>query len=168
MKRHADFSPCGQYRYALTRVWEQTDRGHVVFVGLNPSTADDARDDPTIRRCIAFAKSWGYGGLTVLNLFAFRATASKDLLVADEPVGPDNNAWLQTALHAPLVIAAWGRLGSHRQRASQVRAMLPAWHYLRLNKDGAPAHPLYLPGTLTPQKWLADPAHHLDQPGPWQ
>ena len=86
----ADFSFCGQYRYTLTRVWS-LERGLVLFVGLNPSTADAERDDPTVRRCVGYARRWGFGGVLVANLFAYRATDPRDLLAVSYPIGPRND-----------------------------------------------------------------------------
>ena len=94
MERSANFSRCRRYRYALWRRWAPGD-DYGLLVGLNPSTADHRRDDPTIRRCIGFARDWGYSGLCVANLFAFRATYPRDLFAADDPVGPRNDAWQQ-------------------------------------------------------------------------
>lgn len=153
MERSATFSECGRYRYTLSRIWDDGS-ARVVFVGLNPSTADERVDDPTIRRCIAFAKAWGFGGVQVLNLFAFRATRPADMLCQPDPVGPDNDHHLTTyAVRAALVVAAWGTLGSHMARDRAVRALLPGLHCLRLTKHGHPAHPLYLPSDLRPVPW---------------
>lgn len=122
-----------------------------MFIGLNPSTADEINDDPTIRRCVAFAKAWGYAGLCMANLFAYRATNPRDMKVAADPVGPDNDAHLcRLGQRAGVIVAAWGVNGMHKGRAAQVRKLLPALHCLALTKDGHPGHPLYLPGTLTP------------------
>ncbi|KVP75269.1 hypothetical protein WJ96_05795 [Burkholderia ubonensis] len=156
MRKSAEFSPCRRYRYALWRDWGAlpgtVDRGYVLFVGLNPSTADETNDDPTIRRCIAFAKAWGYSGLCMVNLFAFRATNPADMLLAPDPVGPDNDACLRRfARNAGVVIAGWGVHGTHLARDAAVKRLLPNLHYLRLTKDGHPGHPLYLPKTLVPQ-----------------
>lgn len=157
MRRGALFSPCRKYRYALFRAWEPA-KGFVMFVGLNPSTADETVDDPTIRRCIAFAQAWGYGGLCMANLFAFRATEPADMKKAPDPVGPENDGYLQSlSLAADVVVAAWGVHGTHRGRDTQVRAMLPNLHYLRLTKDGHPGHPLYLPASLRPVAWELEP-----------
>lgn len=156
MHRYASFSLCRTYRYALWRTW-QTDAGVVLFVGLNPSTADETSDDPTIRRCVRFARDWGYGGMCIANLFAFRATHPRDLLRAPSPIGPDNDHWLgHLAETAALVVAAWGNHGVHGGRASAVRQMLGPIHCLRMTGSGQPAHPLYLPATLIPQPWPAD------------
>lgn len=153
MERSADLSSCRTYRYALWRIWGGT-AGYAMFVGLNPSTADETEDDPTIRRCIAFARSWGYSGLCMTNLFAFRATQPADMRAAADPVGPDNDDWLRDAgSAAAVVVAAWGCHGVHQGRDAIVRALLPRLHYLRLTKDGHPGHPLYLPKTLRPVPW---------------
>lgn len=154
MKTSAEFSPCRRYRYALWRYWgpDAVDKGYALFIGLNPSTADETTDDPTIRRCIAFAKAWGYSGLCMVNLFAYRATNPADMLVTPDPVGPDNDRWLRFhAERAGIVIAGWGVYGSHLARDRIVKQMVPNLHYLRLTKDGHPGHPLYLPKTLVPQ-----------------
>lgn len=157
MKRSATFSPCRRYRYALWRDWRDLlgeDGGFVMFVGLNPSTADETNDDPTIRRCIRFTQSWGYSRLCMTNLFAWRATKPEDMMAADNPVGPDNDATLlDLASRAAVVIAAWGVNGTHLGRDQAVRAFLPRLHYLRLTADGHPGHPLYLPGALRPISW---------------
>jgi hypothetical protein len=160
MTRSAEFSPCRLYRYTLWRWWGAApgafDRGFVVFVGLNPSTADEVTDDPTIRRCIAFAKAWGYGGMCMVNLFAFRSTDPADMLAAADPVGPENDVWLKRlAPRAALVVAAWGVDGKHLGRDAQVKRLIPEMHYLRLTKNGHPGHPLYLPKTLLPQPFPA-------------
>lgn len=85
MKKSAILSDDRKYRYSLSRVWDES-KNKVMFIGLNPSTADETEDDPTIRRCINFAKSWGYVGLEMTNLFAFRATAPKDMKNTKEPI----------------------------------------------------------------------------------
>jgi hypothetical protein len=126
-----------------------------MFVCLNPSTADATVDDPTLRRCIGFAKSWGYGGVLTGNLFGFRATDPSALRVVSDPVGPRNNKWLTRLAHrSDLVIAGWGNDGSLYGRSSVVRQMFPDLHYLKMNQAGEPAHPLYLPSKLTPVPML--------------
>lgn len=103
----AEFSPCRRYRYGLYRGW-QLGTGFAMFVGLNPSTADETADDPTIRRCIAFARAWGYGALFMANLFAYRATNPTEMLAQADPVGPENDATLaRLAAQADVVVAAW-------------------------------------------------------------
>lgn len=154
MRTKALFSPCRTYRYDLWRDWPGGD-GYAMFVGLNPSTADEIQDDPTIRRCIAYAKGWGYSGLCMTNLFAYRSTLPKIMKAATDPVGPGNDArLLQAAESAAVIVAAWGTHGPHRGRAEKVRQMLPRLHYLRLTKEGHPGHPLYLPRTLRPTEWV--------------
>lgn len=158
MEKNARFSPCRRYRYSLWRNWHgllTNANGYAMFVGLNPSTADETNDDPTIRRCIAFAQAWGYEGLCMTNLFAFRATAPTEMMRANDPVGPDNDRTLrELAAAAGVVIAAWGVHGTYGNRHTVVRTMLPRLHYLRLTKDGHPGHPLYLPKDLKPVEWL--------------
>lgn len=154
MRSTALFSSCRIYRYDLWREWIGGD-GYAMFVGLNPSTADESKDDPTIRRCIAFAKSWGFGALCMTNLFAYRATLPEVMKAAHDPVGPDNNQRLfEAAQHAGVIVAAWGTDGAHLGRAATVRLMLPRLHYLRMTKFGHPGHPLYLPKTLSPIAWV--------------
>jgi hypothetical protein len=142
----------GQYRYNLWRKIS-SDPGRVVFVMLNPSTADASHDDPTILRCCSFAKMWGYGRVEVVNLFAFRATSPSVMKAASDPIGTENDAHIRGAvLGADLVIAAWGNHGSHLNRGEVVRRMLPATtRCLARNKSGEPKHPLYVAGTETPQ-----------------
>lgn len=150
MAKQTVFSPCRTYRYALWREWIGGE-GYAMFIGLNPSTADETKDDPTIRRCITFAKAWGYAGLCMTNLFAYRATLPRVMMASTDPVGPDNDAHLlELAADAGVIVAAWGTNGTHRARDAEVRKMLPAMHCLALTKDGHPGHPLYLPKTLTP------------------
>jgi hypothetical protein len=154
MKRLAQFSPCRCYRYALWRQWGDS-AGEVMFVGLNPSMADETNDDPTIRRCIAFAQVWGYSGLCMTNLFAWRATQPTEMMRAPDPVGPENDTWLlKTASQAAIVIAAWGVHGAFAGRDLVVRQMLSRLSYLRLTKNGYPEHLLYLPKTLLPVEWV--------------
>lgn len=159
MQSDALISPCGKYRYWLTRRWDMH-KPEVCFIMLNPSTADGREDDPTIRRCVAFAKSWGHGRLIVVNLFAYRATKPQDLWDFDaetkgEAQGPENNSTiLSAARSAQLVVCAWGKGGSYCLRGLEVVTHL-CWNgirpmVLRINKDGSPAHPLYLPASLTP------------------
>lgn len=149
----AVISPCGLYRYTLTRRWGS---GQTVnFIMLNPSTADASVDDPTIRRCIGFAKSWRLAGLVVTNLFAFRATDPADLWKAADPVGPENDRhiWEQAA-EASLVICAWGNHGAKNGHADAVRAMLGTigveLYALKLTGEGQPIHPLYQPAGARP------------------
>lgn len=157
----ASFSRCRHYRYSLWRRWAK-DRPLVMMIGLNPSTADARQDDPTIRRCIGFARDWGYGGLIVTNLFAFRATYPADLKSASNPIGPRNDAWIRRmAREVETIVAAWGNDGAWLHRSASVRQLLAGrLHCLRLNACGEPAHPLYLPAGLRPFAWW--PASECD------
>lgn len=143
----AIFSPCRTYRYSLARVWD--DSAPVCgFVLLNPSTADEVSNDPTIARCIGFARRWGFGSLLACNIFALRSTDPKGLRQVDDPVGPGNDrAIRRLARSADLVVAAWGGHGRYLGRGERVRAMLPDDAVcLGVNADGSPKHPLYLRG----------------------
>ena len=153
MERGARLSPCRAYRYTLWRRWGQGP--HAMFIGLNPSTADETADDPTIRRCIGFARSWGYGALCMANLFAYRATQPADMKKAADPIGWDNDSTLRdVSRHAGVVVAAWGAHGTFKSRDQSVRLLVPSLHYLRLTKDRHPGHPLYLPANLRPVAWV--------------
>lgn len=149
----AQISDCGMYRYNLTRQWG-AGWPAVCFIGLNPSTADALVDDPTIRRCVNYAKSWGYGKLIMVNLFAFRATEPKDMMAAADPIGLENDGWVDAAVaEAEITVAAWGKHGKYKGRAEgMLKRHGP--RYLKLNKDGSPAHPLYLKKDLQPQVWF--------------
>ncbi len=150
MNTSAHFSRCRRYRFALWRVWDAS-APYAMIIGLNPSTADETANDPTITRCINFARSWGYGGVCVVNLFAYKATYPRDLKAAADPVGRSNDAWLRKlAKGAGVVVAAWGNDGAYLGRSHRVRAMIPDMHCLRMNRSGEPAHPLYLKADLRP------------------
>ncbi len=145
-------SPCGAYRYRLGRRWG--DGPAMLWVMLNPSTADASVDDPTIRRCIGYARRWDFGSMAVGNLFAFRATDPADMRRAADPVGPENDRHLlEMAAEASLVVAAWGNHGSFLGRSSLVGLMIPGMRVLGLTKAGEPAHPLYLCGDLVAVDW---------------
>lgn len=153
MRMSATLSPCGRYRYTLSRVWNDS-LPKVMFIGLNPSTADDKEDDPTIAKCIRFAKNWGFGSLTMMNLFAFRATDPDVMKAAEDPVGSANDdVLLSVAFNADLIVAAWGVHGTHLGRSAEVKAMFPELHYIKLTKAGHPGHPLYLKENLKPTLW---------------
>lgn len=151
MIRTAEISECRRYRYRLTRRWDES-RPAVMFVMLNPSTADACQDDPTISRCIGFAREWGYGELLVGNLFALRSADREALRRSDAPVGPDNDAaLLDLAQSAALVIAAWGDKGAFMRRNEVALRLLPARFYaLKLTQRGHAGHPLYLPSGVVP------------------
>lgn len=148
----AVFSDDRRYRYLLWRRWSE-DKPLVLFIGLNPSTADETMDDPTIRRCRGFAKSWSAGGFIIANLFAFRATLPMDLFAERAPIGPENDYWIRTASEiAVRTIACWGNHGTHQGRAAVVMPLLVTPEHLKITKAGQPSHPLYLPSTLTPSR----------------
>jgi hypothetical protein len=152
----AVISPCGLYRYALHRRWREGPQ--VLFVCLNPSIADAFTNDRSVQKMIRFAKRWGYSALAIGNLFGFRATEPRDMLAADDPVGPENDRWLRAlAEESQLVVAGWGTDGVYRDRDKAVLALLQGHdlHYLRLTKAGHPGHPLFLPGNLNPILWRA-------------
>lgn len=159
--RGADFSPCRTWRYTLRRSWLPLDeaRSGVLFVCLNPSTADETQNDPTIRRLVGFAQAWGYTDLTVCNLFALRATDPRSMLKDAAPVGPENDVWIRReAERADLIVAAWGTHGSHLRRGPGVLCMLDLAgevHHLGLTKDGHPKHPLYLRADTLPERFPA-------------
>jgi hypothetical protein len=152
MRGGADFSMDGTYRYHLTRTWDM-EGSRVVFIGLNPSTADAMKDDPTIRRCIGFAKSWYFGRMEMLNLFAYRCTASDYLHRVKDPIGPDNDAVIKQVCHdALLVIVAWGAHPMAQERGAEVCGMLGhrRIHCLGHSRHLAPRHPLYMPKKAKP------------------
>lgn len=125
-----------------------------MFIMLNPSTADALKDDPTIRRCIAYAQGWGYGMLEVVNLFAWRATFPRELALAPDPVGPENDEYLRHALViSDVAICAWGRHGGERAEKVKLLGEQYPLHVLGFNKDGSPVHPLYQKRGLQPVAW---------------
>lgn len=152
---NAVFSPCRKYRYWLLREWNPK-LPRVVFIMLNPSTADEVQNDPTIRRCIGFAKSWGYGSLAVLNIFAFRSTDPKQLYECANPEGADNDDHIHRAMYdAAIAVCAWGTHGAHKNRGLKVMDLIPPnkRRCLKITQDGHPSHPLYLPANLTPMEF---------------
>ena len=153
MQGTAKFCSKRKYRYLLTRSWNR-DLPVVCFVMLNPSQADQNHNDNTIRRCIGFAQSWGYGGLEVVNLFAFMTPYPDVLLQANDPVGKDNERHLRAAIKRNNdVVLAWGNLGKLKDRLNYDLGFLNEAYCLKVNKTGDPCHPLYLPKTLKPKKF---------------
>jgi len=166
----AQFSPCGRYRWWLQRCWDPQ-RPPLLFIGLNPSRADAQRDDPTLRRLLGFARAWGYGGLEVLNLFARISASPAALRRCADPVGAENDRWLQQRLEAQppggALWLGWGNGGAWRGRDQQVLALLERWAApgcergvhprllaLGLTASGQPRHPLYAPGDAQPLRLL--------------
>jgi len=148
----AVFSKDRKYRYVLWRIWDRT-KPSVMFIGLNPSNANETNDDPTIRRVVRFARDWGYGSVYMKNLFAYITPDPDELLKCDDPVGY-NNRWLKDTevSKCDLVIFAWGSFNV-AGRDKEVIKMFPEGMALKINKDGSPAHPLYLKGNLKPIKY---------------
>lgn len=148
----AVISECGKYRYLLERRTNCPLRWvhPMLFIMLNPSTADAETDDPTIRRCLRFAESHACTRLTVVNLFALRATNPKELFLAEDPVGPENDWHLEEQINrhsTGIIVAAWGAHPAARQREKWFR--VPGLQCFGLTKAGAPRHPLYLPAKAT-------------------
>ncbi|MDD5641915.1 MAG: DUF1643 domain-containing protein [Syntrophales bacterium] len=157
---HARFSPCRTWRYTLHWIWGP-DNPLAMFVGLNPSTADEVNDDPTVRRCIRFAKAWGYGGLVMMNAFAFRATDPRVMKAASDPVGPDNDYWLLEMAkiqmqQGAVIVVAWGNHGGYQNRHQTILKLF--WfagvplHCLGITKTGQPRHPLYVKADTRPRE----------------
>lgn len=169
MKRGAYISLCGKYRYYLTRDWlddllpnatpdelAQCVTSVLMVIGLNPSSADGEDDDPTMRRVIKFARGWGFTGLIMTNLFAFRSSEPEDMIVADDPIGPLNDLILtQTMRECSQILCVWGAHGHRFDRDQAVLAMTgdrPVF-CMGLNQDGSPRHPLYLKADTPMQVW---------------
>lgn len=145
----AEYSPCKRYRYTLTREMDRdvvgTDERTIAFIGLNPSTATETKDDPTVRRCVGFAAREGFGRLVMLNAFGFRATDPKEMKAMAEPIGPGNDAAIvRVVAAADLTVFAWGTHGAHMGRQSEVLELVGPRHCLGVTKAGFPKHPLYL------------------------
>jgi len=164
MKGSAEFSPCKLFRYKLTREWAEPNekRRNILFVMLNPSTADENVFDPTVRRCFGFAQRWGFNSMAVGNIYAYRATDPKDMLKARDEgtfiVGKDNDSALfELASEADKIICAWGAMKWAKVRSQKVINFLTRWYpdklyCLKKSKDGSPCHPLYLRNDLEPIK----------------
>jgi hypothetical protein len=154
MRRWARISPCGRYRHVLERHWGDgplTLSRDVLFVMLNPSTADATADDPTIRRCIGFARAWGFEGIRVGNLFDWRSTDPAELPDDDTAVSRECDPWLAFMRRcSELCVVAWGAHPAAARRAPAVLELLGDVHALGLTKDGAPRHPLYLRADASP------------------
>lgn len=153
----ATYSDCEKYRYDLTRVWDEGGR-KVLFLMLNPSTATEVQNDPTVERCERRARTLGFGAFRVCNIFAYRATDPKDMRAEADPVGPHNDQAIREGVDwADEVVAAWGAHGEHRARGATVTALLreTASHpkHLGLTKAGHPKHPLYIGYAVQPEAW---------------
>ncbi len=163
----AQFSSCRGYRYRLWRRWDPT-RVPLVMLMLNPSTADDVTNDPTVERCERRAKRLGHGSLEVLNIFAFRATEFADMKAATDPIGPENDAIIgqmfaaaalgrRLGMHPPTFCAGWGIHGAHLGRAARAAKMAEAAGVqlvcLGMTKEGQPRHPLYIANAAPFTPW---------------
>jgi len=154
------YSDDERYRYDLVRTWDDT-RGRINFVMLNPSTATELANDPTVERCERRARALGFGAFRVTNIFAYRATDPRDMRACTDPIGGAANdvAICEAALWADSVVCAWGTHGSHLARGAEVEAMLRGKGLsllsLGLSKDGHPKHPLYIGYAVQPTAWTA-------------
>jgi hypothetical protein len=152
------YSDCEQYRYALTRVWDPKGT-KVLFVMLNPSTATEVQNDPTVERCERRARTLGFGSFCVTNIFAWRDTDPRKMRAAKDPVGPENDKTILEFAHwADTIVCAWGTHGEHLKRGLEVQQILretkqPLYH-LGLSKAGHPKHPLYISYSEQPQLWV--------------
>ncbi|WP_425039830.1 DUF1643 domain-containing protein [Primorskyibacter sp. S187A] len=150
----AVFSDCGTYRYALSRRW--SDRPALAFVMLNPSKANEKANDPTIARCQKRAQLLNFGGIEIVNLFAFCATDPADLARAEAPEGPENAHFVRRAAErAGMVLAAWGVHGAHLGQDAKALSWLSQYslHVLGLTRQGLPRHPLYVSYAARPMPW---------------
>ena len=155
----AVYSDCERYRYLLTRIWDLAGK-RVLFIMLNPSTATEQQNDPTVERCERRARALGFGGFRVCNIFAFRATDPKVMRAVADPVGPENDDAIRGSLPwADHIICAWGAHGAHLDRGAQMERVLResgrSLHNLGLTKAGAPKHPLYIGYSEKPKLWPA-------------
>ena len=155
----AVYSDCQKFRYTLTRQW--LDAGpKALFIMLNPSTATEMQNDPTVERCERRARALGFGSFAVTNIFAYRATDPMQMRGQPDPVGPQNDQAIADAVAwADQIICAWGSHGAHIGRGTQVAALLraigkPLFH-LGLTQFGQPKHPLYIGYAVQPMPWLA-------------
>lgn len=145
----------GPYRYRLWREWD-AEQPRITFVMLNPSTANQTNNDPTIRRVLGFAQTWGYGSLEVVNLFAWCASDPRELSSATDAIGPENNRYLlEAATRSLLLVVAWGQEGRLRDRDQEVLQLLASQGHslscLGTTLRGCPKHPLYLSRQTQPQ-----------------
>lgn len=154
----AVYSPCEAYRYLLTRVWNP-DGEKALFVMLNPSTATEVQNDPTVERCERRARALGFGAFRVTNIFAFRATDPRVMRAMADPIGPGNDAAIADSAQgwADRIICAWGTHGAHLGRGAQVERLLRATgrplYTLGLSQGGHPKHPLYIGYDRQPELW---------------
>jgi hypothetical protein len=147
MNRRAIMSEDTKYRYQLSRSWDETKRC-ILFIMLNPSTADDITDDPTIRRVINFSKSWGYGSVLIGNLYAYRSTDPKVLKTIENPIGEDNISHISQLIEiSDKVVYAWG---NNQKEPDWLTKLVEEPYCIDISKKGIPKHPLYLKGDMLP------------------
>ena len=151
------YSDCERYRYALTRVWDPAG-AKALFVMLNPSTATELQNDPTVERCERRARALGFGAFRVCNIFAWRETDPAKMRAAPDPVGPGNDAAIAEGCQwADRIVCAWGAHGEHLDRGRRVERLMRATgrplHHLGLTKAGHPRHPLYISSAEAPRRW---------------
>jgi hypothetical protein len=151
------YSDCERYRSALTRTWDETGK-RLTFIMLNPSTATEVQNDPTVERCERRARTLGFGAFRVTNIFAWRDTDPRNMRAASDPIGPENDqTLLEACTWADQIVAAWGTHGAHRGRGPEVATLLRnhghASHHLGLSKAGHPKHPLYIAYSERPRPW---------------
>lgn len=158
MHKAAIISPCGQYRYTLSRIWDPT-LPILAWCLLNPSTADAMVDDATVRRCIGFARLWGYGGIFIVNMFAFRSRYPKQLRIVDDPVGPENDNYILDTVARFDTVVGWGGNGdSYPDRVRSVTELLEQCYNRRpmclgTTRTGQPKHPLFIPYSASRVAW---------------
>lgn len=146
----AVFSDCRNYRYCLWRSWDNTKK-KIMFIGLNPSTADEIKNDPTVTRCINYSKMWGYGEMFMMNIFSYRTTYPSVLMNQNDPIGKDTDLWIKKIYKkTDICIGAWGNHGQFLDRSKDIFSILPKIYCLKINGSGEPAHPLYLKKTIKP------------------
>ena len=151
------FSKCRQFRYTLTRVFENG-KGTCSFIGLNPSTADEYQNDPTVSRCMNRAQQMGFKTFIMLNAYGYRATDPKDMKAHPSPVGEENDYWiLESCKKSDKIICCWGNHASHLNRSDEIRELLKDFNLFRLGDptaSGEPRHPLYLPKQIEVQAMI--------------
>lgn len=149
----AHFSDDRRHRYFLWRIWDDR-KDFVMFIGLNPSTANESENDPTIRRVISFAKAWGFGGVYMCNLFTFISPYPDDLKKCIDPE-KDCDYWLQSVgSMCKKVVFAWGNFKEAAERSKEVIKLFPGAVALEINKNGTPKHPLYIKGDTVPVPFI--------------
>lgn len=156
MISEAVFSSDKRYRYQLKRLWDKN-LPCLLFIGLNPSTANAKENDPTIRRLIGFTKAWGYGGFLLCNLYAFCTPSPATLFKQIDPIGVDNDLWIKnSAKRVERVVLMYGNHGIKNDRAKKVIQQFITPYCIAISKQNMPKHPLYLPYTKTPLLYPTD------------